>query len=849
MAKATTAQLGKRFLVRAGFIFLAFPAALFWGSGGAQLSFVALSVAAWSGLEAAVVYKVKVLSFCKGVPFAIRLLCGYGLDVEMVWLLAPDASGPSPEPEYASLMDGLSNASVSDLRPPTSVKTLSVVLPCANEGDFVKRTIQAVFAATPPDELAEIIVVDDASTPTVDRLVTPEELEAHKAHIIRHENQEGLIRSKKDGGDAAKGDAVVFLDCHVRPMDGWTGPILRNLRENPKRIVVPAITSLNPDTWEEISPYGGGTKMCLTWDADFFWCNEYPGPLVPIMSGGLLAMTKFWWESIGGYDAEMKAWGGENLDQSLRTWLCGGEIRVAEGSRVAHMWRDPSNPKTMLRYRIPTNDVLRNRLRASVAWLDGWADKVKTFPQFEDFREGGPLSIGSLDNIEYYRKKLNCKGFDYYLNKFKDFYIDTGLVPTSVFNLREKHSGLCMSLKLHDGKPGSFNLAPCSAGSELQRFHEANMAKSRKCCSGIKVWNFDSCLQAQYVDGDVGSGGCDHFGYGAGQQMALARDGALEWHHAAGCVVPRAPPSDGPDVKRERAAVLASTNCSASVEKGRVTSSNLCLTAKDGAVHFEHCRGESDQGFSSDGGKLRSSGGLCVQEKDGGPVLGPCESGLSFQSIKGALIVQAEAGTARHLCAAPPSDHKLHLSECADVGGRAKPGQGFLRRRLREDGSFLLTEEQVGLCLRASEEQGHQRYLISDFCPPADGDDFEWRWHYDERGGQLKLLSLGLCLDAYNYRDFLLYTCYAPGENVKQRYLLRDSGLIEVPRSWADNGRLRYPAQCFDVDPQPPTTVTVVDCKTARASGVQWERAWPEEPMEMQLWRKAAARSGFLGKV
>ena len=33
----------------------------------------------------------------------------------------------------------------------------------------------------------------------------------------------------------------------------------------------------------------------------------------------------------------MRAWGGENIDQSLRTWLCGGEIVYAEGSRVAFL--------------------------------------------------------------------------------------------------------------------------------------------------------------------------------------------------------------------------------------------------------------------------------------------------------------------------------------------------------------------------------------------------------------------------------------------------------------------------------------------------------------------------------
>ena len=69
----------------------------------------------------------------------------------------------------------------------------------------------------------------------------------------------------------------------------------------------------------------------------------------PLMSGGLLALSRRWWEETGGYDTKMVAWGGENIDQSLRSWLCGGRIEVADGAFVAHMWRDPKNPKTVAR--------------------------------------------------------------------------------------------------------------------------------------------------------------------------------------------------------------------------------------------------------------------------------------------------------------------------------------------------------------------------------------------------------------------------------------------------------------------------------------------------------------------
>ena len=74
-----------------------------------------------------------------------------------------------------------------------------------------------------------------------------------------------------------------------------------------------------------------------------------PGRDAPLMSGGLLALSRRWWEETGGYDTKMVAWGGENIDQSLRSWLCGGRIEVADGAYVAHMWRDPKNPKTVAR--------------------------------------------------------------------------------------------------------------------------------------------------------------------------------------------------------------------------------------------------------------------------------------------------------------------------------------------------------------------------------------------------------------------------------------------------------------------------------------------------------------------
>ena len=49
-------------------------------------------------------------------------------------------------------------------------------------------------------------------------------------------------------------------------------------------------------------------------------------------------MTRKWWFESAMYDDGMLEWGGENIEQSIRCWLCGGSIVVA---RDAHIGQDP----------------------------------------------------------------------------------------------------------------------------------------------------------------------------------------------------------------------------------------------------------------------------------------------------------------------------------------------------------------------------------------------------------------------------------------------------------------------------------------------------------------------------
>jgi len=403
------------------------------------------------------------------------------------------------------------------------MSSISVVLPCAGEGDYALKTVQSVFDST-PDVLREIIIVDDGSDPPLNQLITEEICERYKVKLIRHESQTGLIAAKLHGGNLATGDIVVFFDCHVAPQPNWHIPFLQLISENNRRIVVPVITSLDVSTWTQLGT-AGVAKCYLTWDADFKWF-ESDDDFIPVISGGLLGISKMWWNETGGYDEEMRGWGGENLDQSLRSWLCGGEIVLARNSFVAHMWRQPSDRRTRANYQVDKGDIVRNRMRAASAWFGDFKKKLSDFGLQAD-------GWGDTNNMLNVKQRLQCKSFAWFMHRFRNVYEDGGLLPAETFRLRETRNNMCLTYQGKAGTSasgqGKVAMMPCGSDDHRQRWHGANRldgwSPDSRCCSGLRAWNTDQCLIAKA--NSISTTVCDISGRSKTQAFHFTETGML----------------------------------------------------------------------------------------------------------------------------------------------------------------------------------------------------------------------------------------------------------------------------------------------------------------------------------
>ncbi|TKS83316.1 Polypeptide N-acetylgalactosaminyltransferase 10 [Collichthys lucidus] len=382
----------------------------------------------------------------------------------------------------------------------------SIIIPFHNEGwSSLLRTVHSVLNRSPPQLIAEVILVDDFSDKVADirfscRLFhsklqvtngicqvavmlgrnhsnkSPGEhlkvaLEEYmtrmpKVRILRTKKREGLIRTRLLGAAAAKGEVITFLDSHCEANANWLPPLLDRIAQNRKTIVCPMIDVIDHDNFGYDTQAGDAMRGAFDWE---MYYKRIPIPPEmqgddpsepfesPVMAGGLFAVDRKWFWELGGYDTGLEIWGGEQYEISFKVWMCGGRMEDIPCSRVGHIYRK------YVPYKVPGGiSLAKNLKRVAEVWMDEYAEFV--YQRRPEYRH---LSAGDMTAQKELRNRLNCKSFKWFMSQvawdLPKHYPPVEPPAAAWGEIRNVGSGMCMEIK-HFVSGSPIRLESCVKG-------------------------------------------------------------------------------------------------------------------------------------------------------------------------------------------------------------------------------------------------------------------------------------------------------------------------------------------------------------------------------------------------
>lgn len=198
------------------------------------------------------------------------------------------------------------------------------------------------------------------------------------------------------------------------------------------------------------------------------------------MAGGLFAIDKEFFERLGTYDSGFDIWGGENLELSFKSWMCGGTLEIVPCSHVGHIFRKRSPYK----WRTGVNVLKKNSVRLAEVifykvsslnyfgirqifilnhfwslklylaikllfffaqvWLDDYA---KYYYQRVGNDKG---DFGDISSRVALREKLGCKSFEWYLkNIYPELFIPGESVAHGEVSFNQTFYRIVISLLMY----------------------------------------------------------------------------------------------------------------------------------------------------------------------------------------------------------------------------------------------------------------------------------------------------------------------------------------------------------------------------------------------------------------
>ncbi|XP_067670024.1 polypeptide N-acetylgalactosaminyltransferase 5-like [Haliotis asinina] len=344
---------------------------------------------------------------------------------------------------------------------PTDLPHASVIICFHNEAwSTLLRSVHSVLDRSPERLIREIILVDDASTQ--DHLKTPLKKymsKLSKVKIVRHRKHQGLIRARLTGYEVAAGPTLVFLDSHIECYPGWLEPLLDRIRQNPKTVPFPMVDEIVHETFHTRIMNTTNRLGVFTWRFMFKWGyveNDRKSSLKtptdpirsPTMPGGLFAIDKQWFTTLGTYDSGLLYWGAENLELSFKIWMCNGTLETLPCSHVGHVFRWV-NP---VKWKMGGNPALTNIVRVVEVWLDEYKHLYYEANRLLPLQ----VKIGDITARKKLRESLHCHNFRWYI---ENIYPECPI--TRVLNAGQIKSAAHPSLCVSTTRDSVTGLLPC----------------------------------------------------------------------------------------------------------------------------------------------------------------------------------------------------------------------------------------------------------------------------------------------------------------------------------------------------------------------------------------------------
>ncbi|XP_061320860.1 polypeptide N-acetylgalactosaminyltransferase 15 isoform X2 [Pezoporus flaviventris] len=366
----------------------------------------------------------------------------------------------------------------------SSLPTASVIICFHDEAwSTLLRTVHSIMDTAPKASLKDIILVDDLSQQGPLKSALSEYIsKLDGVKLIRSNKRLGVIRGRMLGAARATGDVLIFMDSHCECQKGWLEPLLARLSSNRNSVISPVIDVID---WKTFQYYHSVSlhRGVFDWKLNFHW-EPVPereekvrqssiSPIrSPVVAGAVVAMDRHYFQNIGAYDSDMTTWGAENLELSIRTWLCGGSVEIIPCSRVGHVYRNH------FPHAFSYEDaIVRNKIRIAETWLG---------PFKENFYKHDTVAflISKAEKPDcserlQLQKRLGCRNFQWFVSNVYPELSQPEDTPGFSGKLYNTGVGFCADYRPGRAiEEGSIELFPCS-DSITQHFEYNSMKEIR----------------------------------------------------------------------------------------------------------------------------------------------------------------------------------------------------------------------------------------------------------------------------------------------------------------------------------------------------------------------------------